>query len=114
MGSKTKKDRKAKEKDGRRYASLFIERLKPRRWIFVPTNKCDEKAANSLCTITNQSYASIEYVFQQAGIFKRSYDAQGSHNKIVAASATLDKVFKTTRARSRWLIVSTTETSYFL
>lgn len=89
-----------KKEDGRRCLNLFLERLKPRRWVFVPTRPCDAKATNSLCTLTKQLYPSIEYVFQQAGIFTKCYD--GGYSKIPATNSTLDEIILRKRKRILW------------
>ena len=90
-------------KEGGWCISKFVEQLKPRRWIFVPTRSSDAKAANSLCAITNQSHSSIECIFQCAGAFTRCIDERGEAcSKITESKETSDQILKRKRQHSRW------------
>jgi hypothetical protein len=59
------------EEDARQFVGKLVSRIPSRRWIFVPTRPCDAAAINSLCTIANQPYATIEFIMRQAKIFSK-------------------------------------------
>jgi hypothetical protein len=84
MKRKHLQDTNVNEDDARAFVGKLISRIPSRRWIFVPTRSLDAPASNSLCTIANQPYNTIEFLMRQAKVFSNS-DSDSpavAHNKI--------------------------------
>ncbi|CAB9529962.1 hypothetical protein SEMRO_2690_G334710.1 [Seminavis robusta] len=59
-------------KEAHRWVSLLLSRVKPRRWVLIPTRPCDADANNSLSRLSGHPFGTIAYIFATAGVFDRA------------------------------------------